>query len=110
MSNNQRSVELQNVYARRVICMVLMGIANSKSSYTDRFIYSLFHTKNCVWDENDVSWTAFFCEMLNEISDEIKNGAYWKTGAFFSLIAAEDRKFWESIDVPFKTWKDIEFS
>lgn len=103
---NAKSIESQNLYAVRVIRMILMGIANGKNSYIDRFAYSLYNTT--VWDENDVSWTEHLCAQLNEVADSIKNGCYWKTGVFFSIIAAEDRFFWECIGVNMKTWKDIE--
>jgi len=104
----QRSVEVQNVYAIRVIRMVLMGIANGKNSYIDRFIYSLYHTS--AWDEKDVSWTEHFCSQLNEIADSIKKGTYWKTGVFFSMIAAKDELFWECLGLKMQTWKTIELS
>lgn len=103
-----RSVEVQNVYAIRVIRMVQMGIANGNNSYIDRFIYSLYHTS--AWDEKDVSWTEHFFSQLNEIAASIKNGTYWKTGVLFSMIAAQDEMFWECLGLKMKTWKDIEYS
>lgn len=107
---NERSVEVQNVYAIRVIRMVLMGIANGKNSYIDRFIYSLYGMDKNDWDGKDVSWTEHFCAQLNEIVDSIKNGAYWKTGVFFTLIAVEDAFFWECLGIKMQTWKTIQLS
>lgn len=106
MTIKTRSVEVQNLYAVRTILAVLMGISTGKSSYIDSFIFSLYNGKTR-WD-GDASWTEHFCDQLNEIANEIRNGKYWKTGIFFTLIAAEDVKFWDAIGVPMKTWKNIE--
>jgi len=106
MAMKTRSVEVQNVYAVRVILSVLMGVAAGKSSYIDSFIFSLYNGKTN-WNGDD-SWTEHFCDQLNEIADEIRKGKYWKTGIFFTLIAVEDEKFWDTIGVPMKTWKSIE--
>ena len=107
MQYQERTAELQNLYAVRVINMVLMGIEVSKSPYVDRFIYSLYNGVKSNWDE-DCTWTEHFTEKLTEERESIKNGSYWKMGDFFRLIAAEDKEFWEAIGVPFKTWKSIQ--
>lgn len=104
----ERNIDAQNTYAIRVMRMVLMGIATGKSSYIDRFIYSLYHLKGAVWDE-DVTWTDHFVYQLNEQIKEVKNGKYWKYGIFLTMLATEDETFWKSIGLPMKTCKSIQY-
>lgn len=101
-----RTNELQNVYAKRTIRMIQMGIASSKNSYTDECIYRFFGNKD--WDCMDVSWTEFFIDKLNEDVDSINNGSiHWNGSTLFRFLSIEDSKFWESINTPMKTINDI---
>lgn len=104
----ERNINAQNIYAIRVMRMILMGILTSKSSYTDRFIHSLYHLEGTAWDE-DVTWTEHFVYQLNEQIKEVKKGKYWKYGIFLTLLATENENFWKSIDVPMKKCKTIQY-
>lgn len=116
MQGHERSAEVQNVYAIRVIRMIVMGISASKSSYIDRFLHHFCLGKSHEWNETS-DGTEFFIHCLNDEADQIKRGTYWKSAhsswpqsMLFCFLACENVEFWDAIGVPMKTCKSIMYT
>lgn len=106
---NDRSMIAQNIQAIRIIDLILRGVMNAGSSYVDLFLHKVSGLSNAhEWYEG----TEIVCEALRKQQRQIKKGMSWNgtdgcTNILFTVLAFEDKKFWDGIQSKMLTIETI---